>query len=241
MLIRTCLILVHFVVLFQQKSVAGMDTGDTLKVYATPDFPLNGKGDDAHWARTDWHSLQQIDSGVTGYTTRFKILYSASGIYVLLQGIDKKITTQFTEDCADLFKGDVFEVFFHPKPTTPLYFEYEINALGKELVLMIPNINGKFMGRRPWHYEGNRKVLKQVSVEGGEALPGAAIQSWSAELFIPYALLLPLENVPPTRGMCWKANFCRLDYDTGRMIKWSWSPIQISFHEVRAYRTIEFQ
>jgi hypothetical protein len=84
-------------------------------------------------------------------------------------------------------------------------------------------------------------VLKQVYVKGGEALPGATIQSWSAELFFPYALLLPLENVPPTPGMCWKANFCRLDYDTGNMIKWSWSPIQTSFHEFQAYRTIEFR
>lgn len=238
---KTCLILVFFVVLFQQKNFAGMDIGDTLRVYTTPDFPLNGKGDHANWARTSWNSLHQIDAGVTGYTSQFKILYSPTGIYVLFQGKDKKITTQFAEDFEDLFNGDVFEVFFHPKPTTPLYFEYEINALGKELVLMIPNLKGKQMGWRPWHYEGNRKVLKQVYVEGGEALPGAAIQSWSAELFFPYTLLLPLENVPPTPGMCWKANFCRLDYDTGRMIKWSWSPVQISFHEFQAYRTIEFQ
>jgi hypothetical protein len=240
-LIGTCLILGFFVFVFQQKGFAGMDTGDTLRVYTTPDFPLNGKGDHANWARTSWNSLHQIDAGVTGYTSQFKILYSPTGIYVLFQGKDKKITTQFAEDFEDLFNGDVFEVFFHPKPTTPLYFEYEINALGKELVLMIPNLKGKQMGWRPWHYEGNRKVLKQVYIEGGEALPGAAIQSWSAELFFPYTLLLPLENVPPTPGMCWKANFCRLDYDTGRMIKWSWSPVQISFHEFQAYRTIEFQ
>ena len=235
------LIMVFLVSLFPQKAFAAMNVEDTLKVYATPDFPINGKGDHANWARTSWNSLQQIDAGVTGYASQFKILYSPTGIYALFQGKDKKITTHFAEDFEDLFKGDVFEVFFHPKPTTPLYFEYEINALGKELVLMIPNINGKFMGWRPWHYEGNRKVLKQVYVEGGEALPGATIESWSAELFFPYALLLPLENVPPTPGMCWKANFCRLDYDIGRMIKWSWSPIQTSFHEYQAYRTIEFQ
>jgi hypothetical protein len=218
-----------------------MDMADTLKVYAAPDFLLNGKGDHPNWARSVWNSLLQIDSGVTGYTTRFKILYSPAGIYVLFQGKDKRITTQCTEDFEDLFNGDVFEVFLHPQPATPLYFEYEINALSKELVLLIPNLNGWQMGWRPWHYEGNRKVLKKVFVEGGAALAGAAIQSWSTELFIPFTLLLPLANVPPTPGMCWKANFCRLDYDTGKMIKWSWSPIQSNFHEFQVYRTIEFQ
>jgi len=221
--------------------IAIMSIQDTLKIYATPDFPINGKGDHANWGKTRWNSLQQIDEGLIGYTSQFRIMYSSTGIYVLFQGEDKKITVQCAEDFEDLFKGDVFEVFFHPKPTTPLYFEYEISALSRELVLLIPNLNGKFLGWRPWHYEGGRKVLKQVYVEGGEALPGATIQSWSAELFFPYALLLPLENVPPTPGMCWNANFCRLDYDTGNMIKWSWSPIQTSFHEFQAYRTIEFR
>lgn len=218
-----------------------MGTGDTLKVYTTPDFSLNGKGDHANWTRTSWTSLPQIDAGVIDYAARFKILYSPTGIYVLFQGEDREIATRRTEDFEDLFTGDVFEVFLHPDPTTPLYFEYEINALGKELVLMIPNLDGKQMGWRPWHYEGNRKVLKRVSVEGGEAVAGATIQSWTAELFFPFALLLPLKNVPPRPGMCWNANFCRLDYDTGKMIKWSWSPVHISFHECQTYRTIQFQ
>jgi hypothetical protein len=214
---------------------------DALKVYATPDFRLNGRGDDPHWTRAEWNPLQQIDAGVTGYAPRFKVLYSTRGIYVLFQDSDRRITTQSTEDFTDLFNGDVFEVFFHPDPDIPLYFEYEINALGRELVLMVPNINGKFLGWRPWHYEGDRKVMKEVFIEGGEAVAGGAIQSWSTELFFPFGLLFPLEGVPPVPGVCWKANFCRLDYDTGTMAKWSWSPIKTSFHEFQQYRTIEFQ
>jgi hypothetical protein len=238
---KTALVLGLFLVLSQQKGIAGMDTGDTLKVYSTADFPLNGKGDHANWGRTRWNSMQQIDTGTAGYASKFKILYSPTGIYVLFQSEDEKITTQCTHDFTDLFTGDVCEVFLHPNPSTPVYFEYEINALGNELVLIVPNLNGKFMGWRPWHYESTRKVLKQVHIQGGDALPGATIQGWSAEMFFPYTLLLPLENVPPSPGMCWKANFCRLDYDTGRMIKWSWSPIRVSFHEFQVYRTIEFQ
>ena len=228
-------------VLFEQEVVVGMEKTDTLKVWSTSDFSLDGRGSHPNWAKADWNTMDQIDPGVTGYASRFKILYSTTGIYVLFQGKDARITTRFDEDFADLFHGDVFEVFFHPQPTIPLYFEYEINALGNELVLLIPNLDGRQMGWRPWHYEGNRKVAKRVWVEGGEAVAGGPIESWSAELFFPFALLQPLDNVPPGPGTCWNANFCRLEYDTGTMIKWSWSPIRISFHEFHVYKTITFQ
>jgi hypothetical protein len=32
--------------------------------------------------------------------------------------------------------------FFHTDPNTAVYFEYEVNQLGKELVLLVPKING---------------------------------------------------------------------------------------------------
>jgi hypothetical protein len=236
----TCLIFV-LSCMSPQEGGARMDEGDTVPVCRTEDFTLDGSGGDAHWQQASWHSMRQIDRGATPYTSRFKILYSAGGIYVLFQGTDTRITTSYTNDFEDLYNGDVFEVFFHPQPSTPLYFEYEINQIGNELVLLVPNLKGHFRGWRPWHYEGDRCVVKRVCVEGGPAEAGAAIGSWSAELFIPFALLTPLENVPPSPGDAWKANFCRLDYDTGSMIKWSWSPIQTSFHEFQVYRTIRFQ
>lgn len=134
-----------------------------------------------------------------------------------------------------------FEAFFHPNPKLPLYFEYEINALNKELVLLIPNFNGSFFGWQPWHYEGKRKIKKLVNVQGGKSEKGAAIQSWTAEVFFPNEVLSSLENVPPASGSVWNANFCRLDYDSGKMVKWSWSPVEASFHEYKKFRSIKFE
>jgi hypothetical protein len=70
-------------------------------------------------------------------------------------------------DFGDLYKGDVFEVFLHTDPKTPMYFEYEMNQLNKELVLLIPNINGRAYGWLPWRYEKDRTVKKMVNVVGG--------------------------------------------------------------------------
>ena len=178
---------------------------------------------------------------VKRYPTKFKILYSAKGIYVLFNGDDDKISTQYDKDFGDLWKGDVFEVFFHTDPKTPIYFEYEVNHLNKELVLLIPNLNGKSYGWLPWRYEKERSVKKMVNVVGGKNIPDAAITSWSAELFFPYELFRPLGNVPPTSGTVWNANFYRLDYDSKKAMKWAWAPVEKHFHEPGKFRPIKFE
>jgi len=213
----------------------------SLLVKKCPDFNLTGTGDNNEWTRTEWNYLTKLDTGGKNYTSKFKILYSAKGIYVLFNGDDNKISTQYDMDFEDLFKGDVFEVFFHPDPKTPIYFEYEINQLDKELVLLVPNINGKAYGWIPWHYEKERSIKKMVNVVGGKKIANAAITSWSAELFFPYDLFSPLGNVPPTSGTFWNANFYRLDYDSGKMVKWAWGPVQNSFHELEKFRSVKFE
>ena len=154
----------------------------------------------------------------------------------MFSGLDKKVTSTYYNDFDDMYNADVFEVFFHPEPQTPVYFEYEINAYDKELVLLIPNLDGKIMGWRPWHYEGERQVQHRVRIQED----ASGMQSWTAECFFPYTLLAPLQKIPPTKGMVWNANFCRLDYDPGKMIKWSWSPVKTSFHKFKVYRQIRF-
>jgi hypothetical protein len=205
------------------------------------DFDLTGKDDNNEWSKTEWNYLTKLDEGGKIYTTKFKILYSAKGVYVLFNGDDDKISTQYDKDFDDLFKGDVYEVFFHTDPNTAVYFEYEINQLNKELVLLVPKINGSAYGWIPWHYEKERAVKKMINVMGGKMISNAAITSWSAELFFPYDLFTPLGNVPPKSGTIWNANFYRLDYDSGKMIKWAWGPVQKSFHELDKFRPIKFE
>lgn len=211
-----------------------------LKIKKTQPFTLTGKGEATAWNSTDWIALQKLDAGGAPNDTRFKILYTDQGIYVLFSGDDQRITTQYDTDFSNLFLGDVFEVFFHPDPQVPVYFEYEINALDKELVLLIPNINGRLSGWTPWHYEGRKKVQKKVWIDGGSAAMNSSIKAWRAELFFPFELLHPLIKTAPQKGDRWNANFYRLDYDSGKMIKWAWSPVETNFHEYKRFGAIEF-
>ncbi len=202
------------------------------------DFAVTGKGDNTEWNKTEWNEMTKLDTGGKAYTSRFKIMYSAKGIYVLFYGDDDKISTTFDKDFDDLFKGDVFEVFFHPDTTTSTYFEYEINQLNKELVLLLLRMKGKLQSWMPWHYDGNRRTIKMVNVAGEKKPANNAITSWTAEVFFPYDLLI---NSPPGSGTVWNANFYRLDYDSGNMIKWAWGPVERSFHELKRFRSIKFE
>ncbi|MGB4725288.1 MAG: hypothetical protein WBH12_08370, partial [Sediminibacterium sp.] len=89
---------------------------DTLRVNKVLPFEIDGAGTHPSWNATNWENLIQLDSSSLQYPSKFKILYADSGVYVLFSGLDKKITSPYRNDFEDLFRADVFEVFFHPEP-----------------------------------------------------------------------------------------------------------------------------
>lgn len=219
----------------------GLAQEPRIQVPACDDFSLTGSGTANAWSKAEWTKMNLRQNAGHAYESRFKILYSDTGIYVLFDGSDKQLTATLQEDFLDLWNEDVYECFFWTDEKHPIYFEYEISPLGFELPILIPNLGGDFLGWRPWHYEGERKTRKAVSVRGGPAESMAKISGWTAEIYIPYALLKPLANVPPKPGTQWRANFYRMDYDEGRKSQWDWARVGPSFHEFEKFGTLEFQ
>jgi hypothetical protein len=210
-------------------------------VRSCQDFEFTGTGDSRHWQHAEWVPLKVRPDGKHDYTARFKVLYSKTGIYVLFDGTDKTLTATMTADFLDLWNEDVYECFFWTDERHPVYFEYEISPLGYELPILIPNLEGEFLGWRPWHYEGTRRTRKKVVIVGGPQQPKAKIAGWRAEVFVPYELLKPLQNVPPKSGTRWRANFYRVDYDGGAVTSWDWARVGPSFHEIRNFGTLVFE
>ncbi len=221
--------------------VAEAPKDNVLKVPLAADFEVNGRGDSAAWDKADWVPLGLRSTKGREYTTRVKVLYSKTGLYVLMDADDGVITATMEEDFLDLWNEDVFEFFLWPDERHPVYFEYEISPLGYELPILVPNFGGEYFGWRPWHYEGPRKIRKATTVSGGPKKSGAEISGWKAEVFLPYELLKPLQNVPPKSGTRWRANFYRIDYDHGRTASWDWARVGSSFHEFRKYGTLVFE
>lgn len=202
-----------------------------LTVKPAQDFEVTGKGDNAAWRAVEWTSLRRRQPDGHPYDTRFKVLYSATGLYFLMDGTDKTQVATMKEDFMDLWNEDVFEVFLWTDERHPIYFEYQISPLNRELAILVPNFGGQFLGWRPWHYEKDRVTRKNVS---------ASADGWRAEFFIPYALLRPLQNVPPKPGTVWRANFYRMDYDGGKRTQWEWAPVGPSFHEYEKFGELVF-
>ncbi|MCA9058308.1 MAG: carbohydrate-binding family 9-like protein [Planctomycetaceae bacterium] len=221
--------------------VAQENTLPQITVRACEDFAVTGRGDSQEWDKADWVELNRRPRGKLDYTARFRMLYSQTGVYVLFDGSDKKLTATMQEDFLDLWNEDVFECFFWPSEDHPVYFEYEISPLGYELPILVPNLDGRFLGWRPWHYEGTRRVQKKVSATGGTNASMADVTGWRAEVYIPYELLRPLHNVPPKSGTKWRANFYRVDYDQQQTTGWDWSRVGPSFHDTQNFGTIVFE
>ena len=215
-------------------------TRPQLSVKTTDDFQVNGAGDNAAWKAADWTPLQRRQADGHPYDSRFKALYSKTGMYFLMDATDRKLTATLTQDFAHLWTEDVFEVFLWTDERYPVYFEYEISPLNRELPILIPNFGGQFLGWRPWDYENDRKTRTATTVIGGAKESNAAIQGWRAEFFIPYALLRPLQNVPPKAGTKWRANFYRMDHDDGKTTQWDWARVGPSFHEFEKFGELTF-
>ena len=96
-------------------------------------------------------------------------------------------------------------------------------------------------GNRPWHYEGPRKTQKATVAVGRAKQSGARVTGWKTEVFVPYELLRPLQNVPPKSGTRWRANFYRVDYDDGQSTSWDWARVGRSFHEFEKFGTLVFE
>jgi hypothetical protein len=158
-----------------------------------------------------------------------------------MEATDKKLTATFDKDFENLWTEDVFEAFLWPEEKDPVYFEYEISPLNRELPIVVPNLEGKFKGWVPWHYDGDRKTRKATSVSDGEKKSGSSISGWKAEVFIPYALMEPMRNATPVSGTKWRANFYRVDHDGGKSTGWDWARVGPSFHDFRNFGTLIFE
>lgn len=207
-----------------------------LIVRHTTDFELTGDGASSSWQKADWITMPKR-KGTSTYQTRAKLMYSETGIYGVFDCSDQKITATLKEDFADLYKEDVIEVFFWTDESTPLYFEYELSPLNYELPILVPNFGGNFFGWRPWHYDEARKTRHATQIIKGK---DGNVTGWIGEFFIPYALLKPLQNVPPKSGTTWRANLYRIDYDEAYS-SWTWQPVQTNFHDFERFGTIQFE
>lgn len=223
-------------------SVKNKNFDSVYHILQTNDFEISGDGDSENWDNVQWLDLVPLIPFRNDDVlfTRVKALYSQTGIYFLFYCQDSKLTATMEVDFMDLWKEDVVEVFLWPDQAIPTYFEYELSPLNYELAILVSNIDGELYRWQPFHYETDRQARHATSIIGGEKKIKVTVSAWKAEFFIPYKLLRPLKNISPQKGTTWRANFYRIDHDDG-VVRWSWQPIDRSYHEIEKFGEIIFQ
>ncbi|HVS15833.1 MAG TPA: carbohydrate-binding family 9-like protein [Thermoanaerobaculia bacterium] len=198
------------------------------------------------WSGVPALELATRTPGARALASRVWLGWCPRGLWIAFEGEDERLTASLDRDFAELWTEDVFEAFLWPDPSVPAYFEYEISPRGHELPLMVLNRGGRFHGWRPWPYAREHRVARSVAAIGPAGplespAPGALIVAWRAELLVPFGLLAPLVVGTPEPGTRWRANFYRVDYDTGRAEVWSWRPTAVSFHEPERFGVLELR
>lgn len=211
-----------------------------LIIKKSTDFSVTGDGTAENWSKTDWINIPMRTKSDAPLTTRVKVLYSDTGIYFFFNCQDNKLTSTMNADFMDLWYEDVVEVFLWPDENSPFYFEYEISPLNYELPILISNEKFDLVRWQPFHYDADRKTRHATSVQGGEKKSNAVVKGWTAEFFIPYKLLRPLNNIVPKPGTKWRANMYRMDYDN-RRTSWSWQLTSKSFHNYEKFGIFQFE
>lgn len=205
----------------------------------TEDFELISENKEK-FKSARWNVLKRA-GGEKEYQTRFKALYSKTGIYFLAECADSEITSTLKNDGEDLYTEDVLEFFVQPDRRYPVYLEYELSPRNRELVLMVSHNGAKFYGWTPFHYTGERKTAHIVWNDMHRPESSDAFSLWGGMIYLPFVLFEGVAEHIPQSGDVWYGNIFRIDYDGGEISRYAFAPgCGTEFHDFRKFEEILF-
>jgi hypothetical protein len=190
---------------------------------------IDGKLDDAVWAKAPWTSdfvdIEGATRPVPRYRTRTKMLWDHRYLYIAAQLQEPDVKATLTQHDSVIFRDNDFEVFLKPLPATPSYYEFEMNALntGWDLFLAKPYRMGG-QADNSWDIQGLRSA---VAVQGTLNRSVDSDQGWTLEIAYPLDAFRSRQHVPPPQaGSTWRINFSRVEWKAGQPKEdnWVWSP-----------------
>ncbi len=163
--------------------------------------------------------LDYVQEAGFAQSTRLRIGYSDSALGISFECEDTQLSATTEEDMADLSREDVVVVRVWPTDGDR-YFQLYASPLQNKTAHWI-SASGEEPGK-PEGFEQIR-IASRVIGEGSFGTPGKPnqqnVEGWSEMISIPFAVL-GVETPEP--GDRWRANFTRLDYDSGSAAVWQW-------------------
>lgn len=154
------------------------------------------------------------------YGTWVKMLRDETHLYIAALIEEPCVKATLLERDAIIWRENDFEVFLDPDGDGRLYFEFEINALGTVLDLVMDKPyaeGGKYF--IPWDCRGLQSAVR-ISPAGRDFAGG-----WTVEMAIPFASLA-VGGVDPGGLSTWRINFSRVEWlrEGGPEENWVWAP-----------------
>ncbi len=190
---------------------------------------IDGKLDDPVWQAAEWTSdfvdIEGAKRPVPRLRTRAKMLWDDKYLYIAAELEEPEVKATLTRHDSVIFHDNDFEVFLKPVPSSPSYYEFEMNALntGWDLFLSKPyKLGGK--ADDSWDIAGLRTA---VAVQGTLNKPSDRDKGWTLEIAYPLTAFASRQPVPaPKSGTTWRINFSRVEWTAGQPKEdnWVWSP-----------------
>lgn len=176
---------------------------------------IDGKLNDKQWEKSSWENQFEDIEGANKtkpyYATQFNIVWDSNYLYVAayLQEPDIWATKKNRDDI--IYHDHDFELFLDPNNDGENYFEFEINALGTlmDLLMSKPYKKGGTYNLK-WDAAG---IKYAVFVEGTINNNTDKDKGWSVEMAIPFsALKVGERNYLPSVANPWRLNFSRVEW-----------------------------
>ena len=190
---------------------------------------IDGKLDDPEWKQAPWTSdfvdIEGEERPKPRFRTRTKMLWDHRYLYIGAQLEEPDVKAKLTEHDSVIFHDNDFEVFLKPLPSSPSYYEFEMNALNTGWDLFLPKpykMGGS--ADNSWDIDGLKTA---VSIQGTLNNSSDRDRGWTLEIAYPLNAFRSRQQIaPPDVGTVWRINFSRVEWKAGQAKEdnWVWSP-----------------
>jgi hypothetical protein len=189
-----------------------------------------------------WTTAERIRWGPEPYSTQFRALWSAEGVYLRFDSTDPQPWNTMTKRDEHLWEEEVVEIFLDPDRSGRNYAEIEISPANVICDVRMVRASPDKLSDLSWNHEGLQSSVKRTGA------------GWIATAFLPWSGFRSLSpeaakiKMPPSPGTAWRFNVFRIERPGGPKepskngVFAAWSPTgQASFHVPAAFREFRFR
>ncbi len=200
----------------------------TYNCYRTVDpIVIDGVLNERTWRRVPAIEFVLWNGGKPKKATKAWLAWDDENLYLAFDVDDDDIQCTFVKRDENLWEEEVVELFVDADGDGTDYLEFEWNALGACVDLILPKPpsvrRSTLEGEKAWDAKGMRWKARAIGTIG-YALDRDA--GWQLEVAIPLKLFIDAPNVPPKDGDVWRINLYRIERPKGEKPEFScWSPV----------------